>query len=224
MMWTRTCWQRFSEVQVLLVSAMTICGRISPAGHGSLLDRRRLEELRDRTGASLMGANTLRSENPEMRATDGVLRPERLRAVITRSGDIPVEGKKLFSSGPKPVIFTGEKTLLRLKRNLQEKGRVVALPETANGLSLQSACEFFAGMKVDSLLLEGGAQLNYSALAAGLVDEIFLTVLPDISGDRNSPSFADGPGPLGDPFLGLELVSTRPVSTGEIFLHYRVTD
>ena len=208
-------------MKVILVSATTICGRISPAGHGSLLDRRRLEEVRDKTHASIMGANTLRVENPEMRGTNGTLPPDRIRSIISRSGSIPIDGKKLFNHGPRPVVFTSKENIFAVQGKLKSKAQVISLPAGPDGLSLQAAIDFMAERGVESLLIEGGARLNYSALAQGLVDEILLTVMPFISGDKNAPSFSDGPKCLGDPFLEFELLSCQPVSTGELFLHYR---
>jgi 2,5-diamino-6-(ribosylamino)-4(3H)-pyrimidinone 5'-phosphate reductase len=209
-------------VKVILVGATTICGRISPAGYGSLLDRRRLEETRDKTGASIIGANTLRTENPEMRGTNGTLSQDRIRAVISRRGLIPVTDKKLFDHGPQPVVFTGEDNLSGLQERLKGKARVISLPEGPYGLSLRAALDFFTGRDVESVLIEGGAQLNYAALAEGVVDEILLTIIPYVSGEHGSTAFADGPKHLGEPFLELELLSSEAVSTGELFLHYRI--
>lgn len=209
-------------MKVLLIGATTICGRISPAGYGSLLDRRRLEEARDKTGASIMGANTLRTENPEMRGTNGTLSPDRIRSIISRSGLIPDTDKKLFNHGPRPVVFTSEDNVFVLQCNLKGKAQIVSLSEGPHGLSLRAAIDFFAGRGVDSILLEGGAQLNYAALAEGVVDEILLTVMPFVSGEHGATTFAEGLKPLGNPFLELELLSSEPVSTGELFLHYRI--
>jgi len=208
-------------MKVILVGAITLCGRISPTGHGSLLDRRRLEELRDKTHASLMGANTLRLENPEMRGTDGTLPSDRVRSIISQSGSVPLEGKKLFTHGPRPFVFTSEENVFALQGRLNDKAHVISLPKGADGLSLEAASDHLAGKGVESLLIEGGAKLNYSALAQGIVDEIMLTVIPFISGDHNSPAFADGPESLGEPFLEFELLACETVSTGELFLHYR---
>ncbi len=121
------------------------------------MDRQRLEELRDRTGASIIGANTLREENPEMRASDGVLPPERLRAVITWSGSIPVAGKKLFQHGPRPVVFTKKEAASSLQERLKNKARIIVLPQGPGGLSLTAALDFFSAEGVESLLIEGGA-------------------------------------------------------------------
>ncbi len=191
-------------------------------GYGSLLDRRRLEETRDKTQASIMGANTLRIENPEMRGTNSTLAPDRIRAIISRSGLIPVTDKKLFNHGPKPVVFTAEDNIFRLQGKLKGKAQVVSLPEGPHGLSLQAALDFFADRGVESVLIEGGSQLNYAALAEGVVDEILLTIMPFVSGEHGTSAFADGPKHLGDPFLELELLSSEPVLSGELFLHYRV--
>ncbi|MGW8287556.1 MAG: RibD family protein [Desulfobulbales bacterium] len=209
-------------MKVILIGAVTICGRISPTGYGSLLDRRRLEEARDKTGASIIGANTLRLDDPEMRGTNGALKPDRLRAVITGSGNIPVADKNLFNHGPRPIIFSGRGKIKTLQDRLQGKAEIVLLPEGDYGLSLQTAIAFLADRGVGAILLEGGARLNYAALAEGIVDEILLTVMPYISGKQGAASLADGPQLLGNPFLQLELLKAEPVLTGELFLHYRI--
>ena len=208
-------------MRVILVGATTICGKISPAGYGSLLDRRRLEDIRDKTHASIMGANTLRLENPEMRGTNGTLQPDRIRSIISQCGSIPIEGKKLFRHGPQPIVFTSRENFSAVQGKIKDKAQVVSLPQGPYGLSLPAATDFLAEKGVESLLIEGGAKLNYSALAQGVVDEILLTIIPFISGEQNGPAFADGPKYLGNPFLELELLSCESVSTGEVFLHYR---
>ena len=209
-------------MKVILIGATTVCGRIGPVGYGSLLDRHRLEEIRDKTQASIMGANTLRTGNPEMLGTKGILSPGRMRAIISRSGSIPVIDKKLFRHGPQPFVFTGEDNMFALQNKLEGKAQVVSLPEGPYGLSLQAAIDFFADRGLESVLIEGGAQLNYAALAEGVVDEILLTIMPFISGEQGAAAFADGPKLLGEPFLELEMLSSIPVSSGELFLHYRV--
>ncbi len=208
-------------MKVILIGATTICGRISPVGYGSLLDRRKLEEARDKTQASIMGANTLRTEDPEMRGTNGNLPPDRIRSIISQSGSIPVKGKKLFEHGPPPLVFTSESNIFALQARLNDKARVIPLPDGPDGLSLHAAFDFLSEKGVESVLIEGGAQLNYSALSQEIVDEILLTIMPFISGKYKDPSFADGPEYLGDPFMNFELLSCETASTNEIFLHYK---
>jgi len=211
-------------MMVFMCMAMTLCGHTAPAGFGSAADRLRLEYLRIRTDASLMGAGTLRQADPEMRGVGGQIPPARIRAIISRSGRIPFTGKKIFSHEPKPVVFTSVRHVTYLQERLAAKGQVVGVGEIANDLDLREVLAELEKRGVRSLLVEGGAILNYSCLRQQIVDEIFLTVTPHISGDRTAPGLADGPEPLGSPFFGLELLSCEAMHTGELFLHYKVLD
>ena len=209
-------------MRVILISAVTICGRISPAGHGSILDRRRLEAARSETGASLMGASTLRTEDPEMRCMDGQLPEKRVRAVITGSGQIPFTDRKLFNKGPRPVVFTSREGSEDLSKQLAGRATVLPLEPGPQGLTIASAIKKLAEQGAESVLIEGGGRLNYAALAEGVVDEIYLTIMPSVSGERTGTSLVDGPELLGQPFLPLEMFSCEPVSSGEVFLHYGI--
>jgi diaminohydroxyphosphoribosylaminopyrimidine deaminase/5-amino-6-(5-phosphoribosylamino)uracil reductase len=209
-------------VKVYLVGISTIDGRISPAGFGSSEDRQLLEHMRDITGAGLIGANTLRTENPEMRGSSGILPADRIRSIITDSGNIPTRDKKIFACGPPPLIFTSSQLVPSLRRQLGGRAEVIGLEKTAAGLSLPTAIARLAARGVDSLLIEGGAILNYAALRSGVVDELVLTISPKISGNGSASSLADGPTPLGNPYLDLSLLSCQTGKCGEIFVRYKV--
>jgi 2,5-diamino-6-(ribosylamino)-4(3H)-pyrimidinone 5'-phosphate reductase len=47
---------------------------------------------------------------------------------------------------------------------------------------------------VQRLLCEGGGELNEALLRAGLLDELHLTISPQIFGGRTAPTIADGLG------------------------------
>jgi diaminohydroxyphosphoribosylaminopyrimidine deaminase/5-amino-6-(5-phosphoribosylamino)uracil reductase len=49
-------------------------------------------------------------------------------------------------------------------------------------------------MEITSLLIEGGAMVNWAALAAGVVDKVFLYYAPKILAGTGSVPFAAGPG------------------------------
>jgi len=207
-------------LKVILICASTVCGRIGPIVKGSAEDRRRLERMRAETDASLMGAGTLRAGNPEMRGPGGEIRADRIRAIITGSGRIPVAGKKIFSQGPQPVIFTKMTEVPRLEQELGGRGRVIGLPAGPAGLSIGDALAELGRLGAESVLIEGGGKLNHAAFCEGVVDELLLTITPYLSGDRAAASLLDGDGPVG---LTMEIITCRVSSrSGEIFLHYRV--
>ena len=205
-----------------MIGAATICGRIGPLVVGSAEDRKLLLNMRDRTDASLMGAETVRVGDPEMRGSGEVVPVNRVRAIISMSGNLPVQKKKLFKDGPKPVIFTSVPGKEKLEPDVGEYAKVIILPTTGDRLSIQAAINELKKLGVDSLLIEGGGLLNYSCLRDGIVDEIYLTVTPKVSGDRNAAALVDGPGPLTGSLLGLKLVSCDVSSTGELFAKYKV--
>ncbi|HET98631.1 MAG TPA: RibD family protein [Desulfurivibrio alkaliphilus] len=209
-------------MKTLLIAAMTLCGRISPAGLGSPEDRRFLEEMRAKSQAGVMGAGTLRAEDVEMRGPQGQWPIGRIRALVSASGRVPATGRKIFQTGPPPLIFTGERGAKHLKELSAIHAELVIIPEKDGVLSLAAAWDFLAGRGVKQLLVEGGAGLNYQALRQGLVDELLVTITPKLSGDRSAATLVSGPQPLGTPFLDLELLNCRPTTGGELFCHYRV--
>lgn len=210
-------------MKVTIIAASAICGCIGPGLTGSPIDRRFLEKMRAATDASLLGAETLRQGDPEMRGPEGLIFSKRIRAFITQSGDIPVAGKRIFQQGPPPLIFTGAEAAAGLRHRLGALAQIVTLPsDFAGGLSLAAALAHLAESGAASVLVEGGGRLNYACLQQGVVDEILLTLTPKISGDQGAAFLCAGTAPLGEPFLPLTLVSCEAAETGEVFLQYRV--
>jgi riboflavin biosynthesis pyrimidine reductase len=211
-------------MRVILIAVTTICGRISPAkGLGSLTDRGYLEHMREMTGASLIGAGTLREGDPEMRIKDGKIPSNRVRSIITLSGNLPHEGKAIFNHEPHPFIFSPTDKVSYLQKQLGKKATIIGLNFEKDGLSLKELLVTLKSFGVYSLLIEGGGKLNYSALSQGIVDEVHLTIAPKASGDSNEKGLIEGSSPLGFPFLNLELYSHEVWKTGEVNLKYRIT-
>lgn len=209
-------------MRVSLIAVMTLCGRISPGTMGSRQDRRFLEETRLTTDASLLGAGTLRQGDAEMRGPGGILPENRIRAIVSASGRLPFADRKIFQTGPRPLIFTAADRAESLAEEAGKLAEVVALTREKGFLSLSGACRELAARGVGKLLLEGGGTLNFHALQQGVVDELLVTVTPRLSGDRGAVSLVDGESPLGSPFLDLQLLSCRPTMDGELFCRYRV--
>ncbi len=209
-------------MKVILIAAITLCGRISPATMGSQEDRQLLERMRQETDASLLGAGTLRDGDPEMRGPGGVLFADRLRGVVSGSGDFPWQKKQLFCKGPVPLIFTGHELVAELGGRFGDRAEVVGLTAGPGGLLLAPAFAELARRGARRVLVEGGGRLNHACLSQGVVDELMVTLCPFLSGDRYAASLAEGSVPLGDPFLPCELLAVRQGEQGELYLRYRV--
>lgn len=214
---------RKTEVRVLLIAAMTLCGRISPAPLGSGEDRRFLEEMRMKTDASLIGAGTVRAENPTLCGSDGVPPVGRMRAIISTGHEVPMHERAIFSNGPPPHLFAPFEQVAALKREAGAKAVVHGLPWWREGeLSLRACLQIIATYGVHTLLVEGGGKLFRSVFAQGLADELFVTLVPRLSADRHAAQLVPGGDPLGHPLLHLRLLSCQANSTGEVFLRYAV--
>ncbi len=173
-----------------------------------------------------MGAGTLRDGNPEMLGPGRNFIPGRIRAIVTKSGKIPIEGKRLFEKGPPPLVFTGKEVAKGLQeRLLHHTCEVIGISNYRTGeLDLGEIMDVLDAKGADKVLVEGGGMLNHAAISQGVIDEILLTITPLVLGVKGVQSLADGTRPVGDPFVGFRLVSCRPQPTGEIFLRYIVSD
>ncbi|MPM72236.1 2,5-diamino-6-ribosylamino-4(3H)-pyrimidinone 5'-phosphate reductase [bioreactor metagenome] len=76
-------------------------------------------------------------------------------------------------------------------------------------------------MSINTLMVEGGATLNWGMISAGLVDEIYTFVGNLIIGGKTAPTFTDGEGFTEAELLGLELLSAEKIEEG-ILLKWRV--
>lgn len=209
-------------MKVIMIAAITLCGRISPATMGSQEDRRLLERMRHETDASMLGAGTLRDSDPEMRGPGGVLCGDRMRVVVSASGDFPWRTKQLFKKGVPPLIFTSLAMAAVLSRRFGDRAEVIGLAAGPCGLLLAPAFAELARRGTRRILVEGGGRLNHSCLSERLVDELMVTLCPRLSGDRYAATLADGPVTLGDPFLACELLAATQGDEGEMYLRYRV--
>jgi riboflavin biosynthesis pyrimidine reductase len=211
-------------MKVSIIAAASVCGRIGQGFKGSAVDRAFLEQMRKDTGASLIGAGTLRQGPVQMLGPGGKVLDGRIRAVITASGRIPIEDQPLFSRGPRPLIFTSRQAGQALEQALGQRAEVVSIGFIGPGrLDLRQVMGHLSERGVGSLLIEGGSALNYEALRQAVVHELLVTICPEIIGASTVSSLVEGPEPLGRPSIGLRPLACRvSLESGEIFLRYAV--
>jgi riboflavin-specific deaminase-like protein len=191
------------------------------SGLGDDADLESLLELRTIADAVLIGTGTLRAEgydrlvrSEERRARRRALglTDDPLAVVISRRFDIPWQAG-LFAAPDQPVlIYTGT------------DGEVpaVAAPVEVVKLADPTPAAALADLRargVRALLSEAGPTMHRSLHVAGLVDELFLTLAPVLTGDDAQPSILAG-GRLPD-VIDLRLLSVRQVGS-ELFLRYAV--
>jgi diaminohydroxyphosphoribosylaminopyrimidine deaminase/5-amino-6-(5-phosphoribosylamino)uracil reductase len=101
------------------------------------------------------------------------------------------------------VIVFCSHTDAEKKHQLEAHGvRVEVVPEKASpsqpvvgpALDLHCVLERLGAMKITSLLVEGGATVNWACLSAGLVDKLWLFYAPKILGGYDSVPLIGGDG------------------------------
>ncbi|BAS29112.1 5-amino-6-(5-phosphoribosylamino)uracil reductase [Limnochorda pilosa] len=163
--------------------------------------RREVHHLRHRSGAVVVGAGTVRADNPTL--TVRAIRPpggahQPLRVVVSRHLELPQEAR-IFSPelAGRTVAVTGPAAPIDAEMRLRERGvEVWRLPLgsdgiLAGGLDLAELLRRLAGAGVASLLVEGGGTLAASWLEGGRVDRVSWYVAPTFTGDaRAVPALA----------------------------------
>jgi riboflavin biosynthesis pyrimidine reductase len=205
---------------------MTVDGRTAVDGRSAALggeaDLETLLELRTLADAVLIGTGTLRAEgyarlvgNAERRArrTALGLAGDPLAVLISRRFDIPWEAG-LFQAAEQPVlIYTGIDGPVP---DVPAPVEVVVLVDPSPAAALAD----LRARGVLALLNEGGPTLVGALVAGGLVDELFLTLTPLLTGDDTAETIVAG-GRLPIP-AGLTLISVHEHGS-ELFLRYAVT-
>jgi len=157
-------------------------------------DWREVRQLRASCGAILVGAGTVRKDNPSLVIRDEAVRHAREAAgqpadlvKVTISASLDLDpGLRFFTEGEgRKIVFT---TLSSkgAEAGLSAVAEVIALPE----LTPRAVVDALADMGYGSLMVEGGARVLRDFFRAGVVDQLRLAVAPIIVGAENGTASA----------------------------------
>ncbi len=193
-------------------------------GLGDEGDRAMFHGLRERADAVLVGTRTVategygrilkRPERRERRVAAGRA-PEPLTCLVSRSGQIPVEAPLFGEPEARIVIFCSSEPPLD---GVQAQVDVIVLDQGA--LTLTTALRrLHSDYGIELLLCEGGPMMFGSLLEENLVDELFLTIAPKLTGGSASAAITSGAELPELRELALVWVLERDAS---LYLRYRV--
>ena len=189
----------------LLVScAMSVDGHIDDAGPARLIlsgdaDADRVDEVRAGCDAILVGARTIRRDNPRLLIRSAGRRAARLargtaenpiKITITASGNLDPAARFFAPDGAAKLVYCARPALAATRARLSGLAEVIDAGDSPSPALLASD---LAERGVARALLEGGGELATEFLAAGLADELHLVIAPFFVGDSAAPRFA-GPG------------------------------
>jgi diaminohydroxyphosphoribosylaminopyrimidine deaminase / 5-amino-6-(5-phosphoribosylamino)uracil reductase len=180
---------------VHLKLAATLDGRIAAGGEdGGWVTgeaaRLRAHQLRAEAGAVLVGAGTVRADDPLLTVRGLPEEPPRITRVVldprlTTGGD----SQLARTAAQSPVlIFSEERALVGREKELEAAGvEVVAAPHSSEGLDLTFVLEDLGRRGIRGVLVEGGGKTAARFVETGLADKLTLFYAPKLVGSEGVP-------------------------------------
>ena len=180
-------WHERGRPFVTLKAAMSWDGQIAAAEGSSTWvtgepARRHAHRMRLAHDAVLVGAGTIRRDDPRLTVRLPGLETSRQVAVLAEHLGIDAGAKIFASAGPRPRVYAAEGASREAEAALSGVAQVVRVPAEETGLDLSAVLADLAGIGVQSVLVEGGGRTHAAFLAAGLADEVALFVAPRLLG------------------------------------------
>ena len=186
-----------------------------------------VDALRARSDAILVGAGTIRKDNPRLLVRDPARvaareaagrPPHPLRVTLTATGDLDPQAR--FFTGPgTALVYAASAAVPAARDNAHDQALVI---DAGAELSPAAILEDLSSERgVVTLLAEGGALILRDLLAADLADELRLAIAPFFVADVRAPRFAlpaDYPYTSENP---MTLLSVRQVGAVAVH-HYRL--
>ncbi|MGW0610166.1 dihydrofolate reductase family protein [Streptomyces sp. NPDC002788] len=203
---------------VLLSAAVSLDGYLDDTGPERLLlsgpaDFDRVDEVRASVDAILVGAGTLRADNPQLLVNSAERRAARttagkpeypLKVTVSGSGDLDPDAR-FWHTGGETVLYTTDEGAERA-RALGLATDIVPLGPDLDWRRLLTHLHDVRGVR--RLMVEGGGLIHTQLLTQGLADELQLVLAPLFVGDPGAPRLF---GPGGYQSGRLRLLETRRI-------------
>ena len=184
---------------VILKSGMSLDGKIATySGESKWITSKESREdsqnLRNRLNSIMVGVNTVIADDPEL--TCRVNNEKNLiRIIVDTNLRIPLDSKVVNNNDKLTIVATTLNSNENKKQTLRDLGiKVIEVSEKNNKVNLKELVKKLGQEEIDSILIEGGGTLNFSALEENIVDKVIFYIAPKILGGENSKSCIAGMG------------------------------
>lgn len=182
--------------------AMTLDGRTAAeSGHSRWISgeesRERVHRMRSWSDAVLVGAGTVREDDPTLTVRGRPVEKQPVRAVIDPSLSISLESNLMRTVDQGPVMIVCSRAASpSARRSLENAGaEVVEIPDEDRGYPQpRTVARTMAERGLQSVLLEGGPTLAGAWWDEGLIDRVVAFVAPVLVGGPDSPGPLPGEG------------------------------
>lgn len=185
---------------IIMKAGISIDGKIATSSGESKWitsekSRQHSQELRNIMSGIMVGINTVLSDDPLLTYRGKYEGKDPVRIIVDSTLRIPLESKVIKYNNNNTIVACIANSDLEKKELLEKMGTRVIQTKARNGrVDLQELIEKLGKEKIDSILLEGGGTLNFSALKEGIVDKVRFYIAPKIIGGENSRNSVSGEG------------------------------
>ena len=188
------------EPFVVMKTGMSLDGKIATySGESKWITEEKSREdvhnLRNELTGIMVGINTVLKDNPQLTCrVNGGRNP--IRIIVDSTLKIPIDCKIVNTAKEvETIIATTDKANLDKINSLEDKGvKIIVVPSKNGKVNLKELMTILGKLKIDSILLEGGGTLNFSALEEGIVDKVKIYIAPKIIGGKDSKTPIEGKG------------------------------
>ncbi|MHB0978556.1 MAG: bifunctional diaminohydroxyphosphoribosylaminopyrimidine deaminase/5-amino-6-(5-phosphoribosylamino)uracil reductase RibD [Thermoleophilia bacterium] len=175
--------------------AMTLDGRVATESGDSRWisgeeSRRRVHQFRSWADAVLVGAGTLRRDDPQLTARDVPVHRQPMRVVVDPGLGVAESAALVRTAGEGPVLLVCADSVPHDRREIVRSWgiEVAAAPSDPTGLpDPRAVALLLVEREVQSVFMEGGPRLAAAWWDAGLIDRVLAFVAPVIAGGLLSP-------------------------------------
>jgi 2,5-diamino-6-(ribosylamino)-4(3H)-pyrimidinone 5'-phosphate reductase len=184
---------------VILSAAMTLDGKIATKTGSSEIsgekDLERVHKLRSDMDAIMVGIGTVLVDDPRLTVHKVPAKKEDnpIRVIVDSKAKTPLNSR-ILNADAKTIIAVGNNADPFKINNLSDKVDVLVTNGEKDEVNLMELMDYLKNIGVNSLMLEGGATLNFSMFNEGLIDEIRVCVAPMIAGGKFAKTLVDGEG------------------------------
>ncbi len=199
-MWTPISPMPAGRPYVMLNAAMSIDGKVCTRGGDSHFsdeeDWRQVHCIRASVDALMVDVHTILKDNPSLRVKYYPVTTQLTRVVVDSTGRTPLDARVLQVDPQhyQTILCVTNRIEKSRKQALEERGARVIVVNAGAELDVLRMLQILQQQGIHTILLEGGGRLNWSMLAAKVIDEIRLFLAPVCVGGQDAIGLVGGAG------------------------------
>lgn len=185
---------------VVLKTAMSLDGKIATVTGKSQwitneLARMRGHEYRDRYDSIMVGIGTVLKDNPSLttRLKDRQGKNP-IRIVLDSLARTPLSANVVADKKARTIIAVTSAAPRQRVEALAKAGAEILVAGSDNKVNIAELMQKLGKLEICSILVEGGGQVNFSLLQAGMVDKVQAFIAPKLIGGQNAITPVEGAG------------------------------